>query len=96
LSVSNSLIESLMHVLLRVAFVFEPLAPTAITFVLNQQLNRFKESGTIGKYKTKTKRKAKFHYVIQIDLDLTGMQVIHLLGNLFPSQLKQYRRWPHD
>ena len=95
-SVSESLIESAVRVLLRVAFVFEPLAPTAITVLMNQQLHKFKEAGAIGNYKTKTKRLGKFHYRIEIDLDLTGMQAIHLLANLFPTQLSRFRRWFHD
>ena len=95
-SVSESLIESAVRVLLRVVFVFEPLAPTAITILMNQQLHRFKEAGAIGNYKTKTKRLGKFHYRIEIDLDLTGMQAIHLLANLFPKQLSRFRRWFHD
>jgi hypothetical protein len=95
-SVSESLIESVTRVLLRVAFVFEPLAPTAITVLMNQQLHRFKEAGAIGDYKTHTKRLGKYHYRIEINLDLTGMQAIHLLGNLFPKQLKRFRRWFHD
>ena len=95
-SVSESLIESAVRVLLRVVFVFEPLAPTAITVLMNQQLNRFKEGGAIGDYKTHTKRLGKYHYRIEIDLDVTGMQAIHLLGNLFPTQLSRFRRWFHD
>ena len=95
-SVSESLIESAIRVLLRVVFVFEPLAPTAITILMNQQLHRFKEAGAIGNYKTKTKRLGKYHYRIEIDLDLTGMQAIHLLANLFPKQLSPFRRWFHD
>src|SRR5208337_2980998 len=95
-SVSESLIESAVRVILRVIFVFEPLAPTAITILMNQQLHRFKEAGAIGDYKTKTKRLGKFHYRIEIDLDLTGMQATHLLANLFPKQLSRFRRWFHD
>ena len=95
-SVSESIIGSAVRVLLRVVFVFEPLAPTAITVLMNQQLHRFKEAGAIGDYKTHTKRLGKFHYRIEIDLDLTGMQAIHLLGNLFPKQLSRFRRWFHD
>jgi hypothetical protein len=95
-SVSESLIESAVRVLLRVVFVFEPLAPTAITVLMNQQLHRFKEGGVIGDYKTHTKRLGKYHYRIEIDLDLTGMQAIHLLGNLFPKQLSRFRRWFHN
>ena len=95
-SVSESLIGSAFRVLLRVIFVFEPLAPTAITILMNQQLHKFKDAGRIGNYKTKTKRLGKFHYRIEIDLDLTGMQAVHLLANLFPKQLSSFRRWFHD
>jgi hypothetical protein len=95
-TVSESLIGSAVRVLMRVAFVFEPLAPTAITVLMNQQLHRFKEAGEIGNYKTRTKRLGKYHYRIVMDLDLTGMQAVHLLGNLFPKQLNRFRRWFHD
>jgi len=95
-SVSESLLESTIRVLLRVVFVFEPLAPTAITVLMNQQLRRFKDSGTIGNYRTKTKRLGKYHYRIELDLDVTGLQAIHLLTNLFPRQLSRFRRWFHD
>ena len=95
-SASESLIDSVVRVLLRVVFVFEPLAPTAITILMNQQLHKFKDAGRIENYKTKTKRLGKFHYRIEIDLDLTGMQAVHLLANLFPKQLSRFRRWFHD
>ena len=95
-SVSESLVDSAVRVLMRVAFVFEPLAPTAITVLINQQLHRFKEAGAIGNYKTRTKRLGKYHYRIVMNLDLTGMQAAHLLGNLFPKQLSRFRRWFHD
>jgi len=95
-SVSESLIESAVRVLLRVVFVFEPLAPTAITVLMNRQLHGFKERGAIGDYKTRTKRLGKYHYRIEINLDLNGLQAIHLLGNLFPSQFNRFRRWFHD
>jgi hypothetical protein len=85
-----------VNVLLRVAFAFEPLAPTAITVLVNQQLRRYRDAGTIGKYKAKAKRLGKFHYRIEIDLDLTGMQAIHLLSNIFPKQFNRFRRWFHD
>jgi hypothetical protein len=95
-SVSESLINSAVRVLLRVALPFEPLAPTAITVLMNQQLHRFKDAGSIGDYKTHTHRLGKFHYRIEIDLDLTGMQAVHLLANLFPKRLNRFRRWFHD
>jgi len=95
-SVSESLVESAVRVLLRVVFVFEPLAPTAITVLMNRQLHGFKERGAIGDYKTRTRRLGKYHYRIEINLDLTGMQAVHLLVNLFPSQFNRFRRWFHD
>jgi hypothetical protein len=95
-SVSESLMSSVVRVLTRVAFVFEPLVPTAITVLMKQQLHRFKEAGAIGEYKAHTKRLGKYHYRIEIDLDLTGKQAIHLLSNLFPKQLSRFRRWFHD
>jgi hypothetical protein len=75
---------------------FEPLAPAAITVLLNQQLHRYKEGGIVGDYKTHTKRLGRYHYRIEIDLDLTGMQAYHLLGNVFPKQLGRFGRWFHD
>jgi hypothetical protein len=95
-TISESLVSSAVRVLMRVAFVFEPLAPTAITALMNQQLHRYKEAGKISSYKAHTKRLGKFHYRITIDLDLTGMQAIHLLGNIFPKQLSRFRRWFHE
>jgi len=79
-----------------VAFAFEPLAPTAITVIMNQQLHRYKEGGIVSDYKTHTKRLGRYHYRVEIDLDLTGMQAVHLLGNLFPKHLSRFRRWFHD
>ncbi len=95
-SVYDSLVASVVRVLLRVALAFEPLAPTAITVLINQQLHRYKDARVIGNYKTKTRRLGKFHYRIEIDLDLTGIQALHLLSNLFPNRLNRFRRWFHD
>ncbi len=95
-SITESLVESATRVLLRVAFAFEPLAPTGIVIVMNQQLHRFKEAGAICDYKTHAKRLGKFHYLIELDLDVSGMQALHLLTNLFPNQLSWVRRWFHD
>jgi hypothetical protein len=95
-TISESLVGAAVRVLMRVAFIFEPLAPTAITVLMNQQLHRFREAGTIGEYKTHTKRLGKYHYRIEIDLDLTGLQAVHLLSNLFPREISGFRRWFHD
>ena len=95
-SVSQSLIGSVTRVLLRVAFVFEPLAPNAITVLINQQLHKFKKAGAIDSHKSHTKRLGKYYYKVSIDMDLTGIQAIHLLANIFPKQLNGLRRRFHD
>ena len=90
---SSSVREKLTGLLLRVAFVFEPLAPTAISFFLGRRLNELKEEGLISDYKSRTRRLGKFHYRIEIDLDVTSSQVQHILNDLLPNQLKGIRRW---
>jgi hypothetical protein len=95
-SVLEDLIQSATRVLLKVALAFEPLAPTAITVLMNQQLHRYKEGGIVGDYKAHTKRLGRYHYRIEIDLDLTDRQAYHLLGNLFPKQFARFGRWFHD
>ncbi|MCL1977250.1 MAG: hypothetical protein FWG55_03970 [Candidatus Bathyarchaeota archaeon] len=91
--ISKSLMESVPRVLFRVIWVFEPFAPTAITFYINQRLRHYKESSAICNYKAHTKRLGKFRYRISMDIDLTGKQAIRLAGNVFPNHLRQFRRW---
>ncbi len=95
-SVLGDFVSSATRVLLRIALTFEPLAPTAITVLLNQQLHRYKEGGVIGDYKTHTKRLGKYHYQIELHLDVTGTQAAHLIANVFPGQMNGFRRWFHD
>ncbi len=95
-SVSESLIESVVKVMLRIAFRFEPLAPTAIALLVHEQLHRYRDGGIISDYKTHTRRLGKYHYRIEVDLEVTGMQAAHLLANIFPKQLSRYGRWFHD
>lgn len=95
-SVSGSLISSVVRVMLRVAFRFEPLAPTAISLLLHEQLHRYRDGGIITNYKTHTKRLGKYHYHIVVDLEVTDRQALHLLANIFPKQFKKYGRWFHD
>ena len=94
--ISVSILESTIRVLLRFVFVIEPLAPAGITFAVNRQLRKYKAAGVIGNYKAKSKRLGRYHYRVEVDLDVTGMQALHLLGNLFPHQLNRFRRWFHD
>jgi hypothetical protein len=47
----------------------------------------------ISEFETRTRRLGKFHYKIEINLDLTSKQTLHVLDDLFPNQLKSVRRW---
>jgi hypothetical protein len=90
---SSSVREKLTGLLLRAAFVFEPLAPTAISFYLGRRLNELKEEGVISDYKSRTQRLGKFHYRIEVDLNLNSRQALYILNDLFPNQLNGVRRW---
>jgi hypothetical protein len=84
--------DRLFGVLLRVAFAFEPIAPPAITYFVSRRLNQMKQQGLISAYKAKTRRLGKFHYRVEVDLDLTGKQAFHVIDDLLPSQIKHLRR----
>jgi len=90
---SSAVREKLTGLLFRVAFAFEPLAPTAISFFLGRKLNELKEEGLISDYKSRTQRLGKFHYRIEIDLDVSSSQALHILNDLMPNQLNSVRRW---
>jgi hypothetical protein len=47
--------------MLRLAFVFEPLAPRAISYYLTRTLKEWKKQGLISEYEAKTRRLGKFH-----------------------------------
>jgi hypothetical protein len=84
--------DRLFGVLLRVAFAFEPLAPPAITYLLSRRLGQLKQQGKISEYRAKTRRLGKFHYTVEIDLDVTGEQAFHAIDDLLPKQLKHLGR----
>jgi len=92
----ESLSQSAAKVLIKIAFTFEPLAPTILSIFVNQRLHRYKEGGIVSNYKTHTKRLGRYHYRIELQLDLTGIQAAHLAVNLIPTQLGVFRRWHYD
>jgi hypothetical protein len=90
---SEKVTQRFFSLMLRAAFLFEPLAPRAISYFLTRKLNELKERGLISEFETKIRRLGKFHYRLEIDFDLTGKQANYVLGELFPIQLKSVRRW---
>ena len=85
--------QRFFSLMLRGAFFFEPLAPRAISYFLTRRLRELKKRGFISEFKTKIRRLGKFHYKIEVDLDLTAKQAHYVLGELLPNQLKNARRW---
>lgn len=85
--------ERFTGLLIRLAFFFEPLAPPAISYFLSRRLNEWKKRGLISAYKTQTTRLGKFHYKIEVDLDVNQKQTDQIIGDLLHNQLKRVRRW---
>jgi hypothetical protein len=79
--------------MVKLAFVFEPLAPRAISYYFTRTLKEWKKQGLISEYKAKTRRLGKFHYKIEINFDLTSNQALHVLDDLLLNQLESERRW---
>jgi hypothetical protein len=79
--------------MVKAVFIFEPLAPRAISYYLTRTLKEWKKQGLISEYKAKTRRLGKFHYKIEINFDLTSKQTLHVLDDLLPNQLESERRW---
>ena len=84
--------ERLFRVFLRYAFYLEPFAPPAISFYISRRLETLQQQGFISAYKANTKRLGKFHYKVEVDLDLTGKQAFYLIDDILPEQLQHLRR----
>ena len=78
--------------LIEFILVFEPLAPRAISYYMRRRLGEWKQQGLISGYETRTRRLGKFHYKVEVDLDLTSKQTLHVLRDLFPNKRKSVRR----
>ena len=77
---------------MRFAFFLEPFAPPAISYYVSRRLDQFRQQGLIGDYKAKTSRLGKFHYKVEVDMDLTGEQAFCVVDDLLPDQFKHVRR----
>jgi len=56
--------------LVKFSFRLERFFPQFIKFFLKRKLKECKERGVITEYKVKSKRKGKYHYLIEVDLFL--------------------------
>jgi hypothetical protein len=90
---SAQISQRFFSLMVKAAFIFEPLAPRAISYYLTRTLKEWKKQGLISEYKAKTRRLGKFHYKIEINFDLTSNQALHVLDDLLLNQLESERRW---
>jgi hypothetical protein len=72
--------------------LFEPISPRLVSFVLGRKLNEWKNKGLIRDYKTKIKRIGKFHYKIDVDVDLTQEQANKILKDTLFQIFKRIGR----
>ena len=83
--------SSLLRLFVRFALFFEPISPRLISFWLRRRLNNWRSRGLIDGYKLNTKRTSKFHYKIEVDLELNPQQTKRVLGNILVRILR-FRR----
>ena len=82
----------LFSLLVRFGFIFEPISPRFVSFFLGRKLKEWKNKQLIHDYRTKTKRIGKFHYKIDIDMDLTPEQSKRVMRKLVRSNSQRIRR----
>lgn len=87
---SYSVRKKLFQLIPKIAFVFEPLAPRAISYFLSRKVTKLKKSGLVYAFQIKTKRLGKFHYFIEIDLDLTSSQIRYFMKKIFPYKISDF------
>jgi hypothetical protein len=71
--------DRLVGVALKYLSFFEPFAKFGISYYLNRQLELYKQQGLLAAYKTKVRRRGKWHYRIEVSLDLTSMQAARVI-----------------
>jgi len=89
---SNLVSERLFNIFLKFAFFLEPLAPPAISYYISRRLDQLRQQGLISDYRAKTSRLGKFHYKVEVDMDLTGKQAFYVVDDLLPRRFKHIRR----
>jgi hypothetical protein len=82
----------MMRLLLRIAFAFEPLAPTAISYFLVRYLRVWEQQGIVSDYRAHTRRLGKFHYKVEIEAEVTAKQAHYILTHKLPKRLQLFGR----
>ena len=76
---SMGLKESLFSSLVRFSFRFERFFPHVARLFLNRKLGEYKKRGQITDYTVKAGRRARYHYLFQIDLILNEANVMEVI-----------------
>lgn len=84
--------SNLLRLFARFALFFEPISPRFISFWLGRRLENWKNSRLIGDYKVNTRRTGKFHYKIEVDLELSPQQADWILRDTLIRILRGFRR----
>ena len=72
----------LIRVVMKAAFVLEPLIPALAAFILNRQMNSWERQGLILDHTVRIERLGRFYYKIDVRLVLTSKQLGKILGHL--------------
>ena len=83
--------ERLFKLALRFSNVIEPFARFGISYYVRRQLRIYKERGLIEAYRTKVQRLGKWHYRVDMTLDLTSSQTNRLVRQMV-KRLEWLRR----
>jgi hypothetical protein len=68
------------------------MSPRFISFWVRRRLEDWKNRGLIDDYKVKTRRIGRFHYKIEVDLDLKQQQTTWILRDTLVRMFKRIWR----
>ena len=85
--VAITLSPRLTRFLLRLGFAFEPLAPTAISYFLVRYLRDWYKQGLISDYRARTKRLGRFHYQVEIDVEVNEKQANYVFDHYLARRI---------
>ena len=79
---SSTVRDRLFGTVIKYALALEPLAPPAISFYISRKLDGLQKQRRIGDFNTRTKRLGKFHYKVEVEMDVTGKQTMLMVNDL--------------
>ncbi len=80
---SSSLFKRFAPFIVRFVYLFEPLSTPFISYFVKRTLSRWKNSGLIEEYRTATSRIGRFHYAVNLDIDLTSEHTRRIIREVY-------------